>query len=96
MRFGLSEEQTLLKDNVNRFLEDNVPLDKVREYADGGSDASIWQGLSDLGIPALLIPEEFGGVGLKPLDAAIVAESQGHHIAPVSYTHLTLPTIRSV
>ena len=82
MRFGLSEEQTLLKDNVNRFLEDNVPLDKVREYADGGSDASIWQGLSDLGIPALLIPEEFGGVGLKPLDAAIVAESLGHHIAP--------------
>ena len=82
MRFGLSEEQTLLKDNVNRFLEDNMPLDKVREYADGGSDASIWQGLSDLGIPALLIPEEFGGVGLKPLDAAIVAESLGHHIAP--------------
>ena len=29
MRIGLSEEQTLLKDNVNRFLEDNVPLDKV-------------------------------------------------------------------
>ena len=82
MRFGLSEEQTLLKDNVNRFLDDNVPLDKVREYADGGSDVSIWQGLSDLGIPALLIPEEFGGVGLKPLDAAIVAESLGHHIAP--------------
>ena len=82
MRFGLSEEQTLLKDNVNRFLEDNVPLDKVREYADGGSDSTIWQGLSDLGIPALLIPEEFGGVGLKPLDAAIVAESLGQHIAP--------------
>ena len=33
MRFGLSEEQTLLKDNVNRFLEDNVPLDKVRELS---------------------------------------------------------------
>ena len=82
MRFGLSEEQTLLKDNVNRFLEDNVPLDKVREYADGGSDSTIWQGLSDLGIPALLTPEEFGGVGLKPLDAAIVAESLGQHIAP--------------
>ena len=29
MRFGLSEEQTLLKDQVNIFLEDNVPLDKV-------------------------------------------------------------------
>ena len=35
MQFGLSEEQTLLLDNVNRFLDDNSPLDRVRAYADG-------------------------------------------------------------
>ena len=34
MRFGLSEEQTLLKDNVNRFLEDNMPLILFLNYLD--------------------------------------------------------------
>ena len=66
MRFGLSEEQILLQDNINRFLTDQVALDAVRAYADGGADTTIWQGLTDLGIPALLIAEDHGGVGLKP------------------------------
>ena len=82
MQFGLSEEQTLLLDNVNRFLDDNSPLDRVRAYADGGDDADIWAGLAELGVPALLIPEAKGGIGLNPLDAAIVAQSLGAHITP--------------
>ena len=82
MQFGLSEEQVLLQDNVNRFLSDNVPLERVRKYAEDGSDADVWQGLTELGIPALLIPEEHGGLGMTPMDAAIVAESIGYHVAP--------------
>lgn len=85
MQFGLSEEQILLQDNVNRFLDDNSPLDRVRAYADGGADADIWTGLAELGIPALLIPEAHGGIGLQPLDAAIVAECLGSHIAPTPF-----------
>ena len=82
MQFGLSEEQILLQDNVLRFLADNVPLDAVRAYADGGDDGEIWAGLTALGIPALLVAEEHGGVGLSPLDAMIVAEALGYHAAP--------------
>ena len=82
MRFGLSEEQTLLKDTIDRFLADRVPLDAVRAYADGGSDNEIWAGLTELGIPALLVPEAAGGLGLTPLDAAVVAESLGYHVCP--------------
>ena len=85
MQFGLSEEQVLLQDNVARFLTDNVPLDAVRAYADGGDDAAIWQGLSELGVAALLIPEEAGGIGLTPLDAAIVAECLGYSTAPTPF-----------
>jgi alkylation response protein AidB-like acyl-CoA dehydrogenase len=85
MQFGLSEEQILLQDNVNRFLDDNTPLDRVRAYADGGNDPDIWAGLAELGVPALLIPEEQGGIGLQPLDAAIVAECLGSHIAPTPF-----------
>lgn len=82
MQFGLSEEQTLLQDTINRFLADHADLNAVRAYAEGGSDAAIWQGLTELGIPALLIAEEHGGLGLAPLDAAIVAESLGYYTAP--------------
>ena len=85
MQFGLSEEQILLQDNVNRFLDDNSPLDRVRNYADGGEDSDIWAGLAELGIPALLIPEAQGGIGLQPMDAAIVAECLGSHIAPAPF-----------
>ncbi|XOV84852.1 MAG: acyl-CoA dehydrogenase family protein [bacterium] len=82
MQFGLSEEQVLLQDNVNRFLDDHASLDAVRAYAEGGDDTAIWQGLTELGVPALLIAEEHGGIGLAPLNAAIVAEAMGYHTAP--------------
>ena len=87
MEFGLSEEQVLLQDSVNRFLKDHSSLDRVRQFADGGETRAtdLVQGLTELGINSLLIPENYGGVGLGPLDAAIVAESLGYNIAPVAY-----------
>lgn len=83
MQFGLSEEQTLLQDSVNRFLSDQVDLDEVRKVADGEkAEADVWSGLVDLGISSLLISETNGGLGLNSLDAAIVAESLGYHVTP--------------
>ncbi len=83
MEFGLSQEQILLQDSINKFLTDQVPLDTVRQVATGDtSDAQVWQGLADMGIPGLLIPEAHGGVGLGMLDAAIVAECLGYHVTP--------------
>lgn len=83
MEFGLSEEQTLLVDSTKRFLTDQVSLDVVRAVAAGEqSDKNIWAGLTDLGIPALLVPEADGGVGLKAIDAALVAEALAYHVTP--------------
>jgi alkylation response protein AidB-like acyl-CoA dehydrogenase len=83
MQFGLSQEQTLLQDSVNKYLNDQVGLDKVRTVAAGDtSDAAIWQGLSELGIPGLMISEANGGVGLGALDAAVISECLGYHAAP--------------
>lgn len=83
MEFGLSQEQILLQDSLVKFLNDQVPLDKVRQIAAGESrDAEVWQGLAELGIPSLLIAEEQGGVGLGSLDAAVIAECLGYHVTP--------------
>lgn len=83
MEFGLSQEQTFLQSTVNRFLTDQVPLQTVREFAAGATDdAAIWQGLTALGIPGLMIPGALGGVGLGSLDAAVIAECLGYHVTP--------------
>ena len=83
MEFGLSSEQTLLQDSVNRYLGEQLPLDAVRQVASGDRpDSEVWSGLADLGIPGLLISESNGGLGLSSMDAAIVAESLGYHVTP--------------
>ncbi len=83
MEFGLSSEQILLQDSINRFLREQVTLAEVRKIAsDDINDASVWQGLADLGVPGLIISEANGGLGLSALDAAVVAECLGYHVTP--------------
>ena len=87
MEFALSEEQRMLQDSVRRFLEQNSPLDKVRLAAGNTHTVqrSLWAGASELGIPGMLIPEDFGGMGLGFLDAAIVYEMFGRYVAPLPF-----------
>ncbi|MFT5692354.1 MAG: alkylation response protein AidB-like acyl-CoA dehydrogenase [Oceanicoccus sp.] len=86
MEFGLSQEQRLLQDMVNKFLNEQVTLDSVRNVANGNHcDASIWQGLAELGIAGLMIPEDFGGVGLNALDAVVISECLGYHVTPTPF-----------
>lgn len=87
MEFGLSEDQRLMQDSVNRTLEKVSPLDRVRQAAEGREDYArdIWAALVDLGVPGMIIPEDEGGMGLKLLDAALVSEALGRHIAPVPF-----------
>ncbi len=87
MEFGLSEEQRLLGDSVAKMLEDASPLDHVREAAANRTQsAAVQTALTDLGAPALLVPEEFGGLGLGMLDAALIQEALGGHVSPASFT----------
>ncbi len=86
MEFALSQDQKMMQDSVNRTLDRICPLDRVRKAADANEFAEdVWLALAELGIPGLLIPEQFGGVGLKLLDAALVSEALGRHVAPVPF-----------
>jgi alkylation response protein AidB-like acyl-CoA dehydrogenase len=93
MEFGLSQEQTLLTDSIARYLATEAPLDRVRRFAREQDDADLWAGLTGLGVPALLVPEAAGGVGLACIDAALVAEQLGYHATPSPFlgTAVALP-----
>ena len=87
MEFGLSEQQEYLRETVTRLLGDHAGLDRARRFIDGGEQraADLWQELTALGVPGLLIDEAHGGVGLSLLDAATVAQCLGAAIAPVPF-----------
>ena len=87
MRFALSEDQTLLQDSLVRTLADLSPLDRVRRFADGGETSApdIWQGLSDLGLPGLMIGAEYGGLELGLVEAMLAAEALGGVVAPTPF-----------
>lgn len=87
MEFALTEEQEMLQDSVRRYLEDKLPLDRVREVADAGPATAVdaWAGLVELGLTGILVPEEFGGAGMGLLDAALVQEALGANVTPAPF-----------
>ena len=83
MEFGLSQEQVILEESVRKFLSSEVPLDAVRAVASGETaDSLIWQGLAEMGLAGILIPEAHGGAGLGMLDAVVLAEALGYAACP--------------
>ena len=87
MEFGLSQEQEYLRDTLTRLLAEHAGLPRARRFADGGElrAQDLWDPLVGVGVPGLVIDEAHGGVGLSTLDAATVAQTLGHAIAPVPF-----------
>ena len=96
MEFGLSNDQSLLQNQVARFLKEKVPLDLVRAVAEGRqTDRIIWSELTELGLPGIMIEENLGGLGLGLLDASIIAERIGYGATPSPYltSAIIAPTV---
>ena len=92
MEFALSEDQRMLQDSLNGFLKDSAPLDTIRKIATGDEAASLAlaEGLDELGLAGLHVPEAHGGLGLGLLDACLVQESLGYAIAPSRFLATTV------
>lgn len=87
MNFLLSDDQREILEAVERYFAKALPAQKLHAIVDGdsGFDASLWQGLAEIGALGALVPEAHGGLGLEMIDAAIVAEAIGRVAAPVPY-----------
>lgn len=78
MDFRLSDDQLLLAESVREYLAGTHGPEVLRRLdADGPRDPAIWQGLVDMGLPGLLVPEEHGGLGLGLIEAALIAAECG-------------------
>ena len=80
MNLGVSAEQRELRDSVRRFLAERAPLTRVRELMEtaDGIDPDVWRQVStQLGLPGIAVPEEYGGAGFSFAEQAIVLEELG-------------------
>lgn len=78
MDFRFTEDQLTLTETVRDYLAGTHGPEVLRRLdAEGPRDPAIWQGLVDMGLTALLVPEEHGGLGLGLVDAALIAAECG-------------------
>jgi len=87
MDLGLNQEQLMFEDALRRYLKESWSVDALRRFMESGQafDAALWQGLLDLGVPGLMVPQQYGGSGLGMLDAVVAAEQLGAAAAPVPF-----------
>lgn len=91
MNFDFSDEQKQFGEQVKRLLGKTAPLSEARRALDGDIAYSqpAWQGLAELGCQAIMIPEEYGGLGFGVLELCVAAEQIGRALAP-------LPSLSSI
>lgn len=79
MNFGLTEEQQLLEESVNKYVNDRFDLEKRRalEKSELGFEEENWNTLAELGWLALPFSEEMGGLGGDAVDLSILMNGVG-------------------
>lgn len=79
MDFSFTDEQQMLLDTTRRFIAERYDFEfrkQVRESSEGWS-RDTWMQLADLGLLALIIPEEDGGIGAGVIGAMLVGNAMG-------------------
>jgi acyl-CoA dehydrogenase len=83
-----TEEHRALRSSVRSFLAAASPESEVRRLAEtpDGFDPEVWRQLSEmLGLPGLVVPEEFGGSGAGFVELGIVLEEMGRVLFPAPF-----------
>lgn len=91
MDFQPTEDQKALREGIRSFCEGEIPNERFPELEKSkGFDRALWDELAEMGVFALRLPEEKGGVGLGYSDAVLVFEELGRRLVPgpLVWTHL--------
>lgn len=87
MDFSFTEEQTLLRDQVAKFMRDKYDFEtrKTIVGSEVGRRADYWAEMAEMGVFMTPFPEEMGGLGGSPVDVMIVMEEIGASLAVDPY-----------
>lgn len=79
MNFSLSEEQTLLRDSLTRFVQREYSFEKRRaiQKSPEGYSRAVWGQLAEMGVLGLPFSEEYGGFGGGAAETLIVMQAIG-------------------
>src|SRR2546430_15076522 len=72
--FELSDEQRLLQDTVRAFVDERVLPSAVQNDIDHHLDMDAIEGMAELGVLGIVVPEEYGGAGLDFVCEALACE----------------------
>ncbi|MBL7492106.1 acyl-CoA dehydrogenase [Frankia sp. AgB1.9] len=92
MSIGLTEEHSALAASVRGFVTRHAPSTATRAELDQyavGKPVPYWDGLVELGLTSLHLPEEFAGAGAGYVELAVALEETARGLVP---GHL-LPTV---
>ncbi|WP_329340293.1 acyl-CoA dehydrogenase family protein [Streptomyces sp. NBC_00663] len=84
MRLVLDREQRAFADSLEALLTGADTPSVVREWSRGehGSGRALWVRLAAAGVFALAAPEEYDGVGVRPVELAVAFMALGRHAVP--------------
>ncbi|MCJ7670891.1 MAG: acyl-CoA/acyl-ACP dehydrogenase [Acidimicrobiia bacterium] len=83
MELEFTSDQEELRDGVHAMLARECPISLVRALVeDDVPTDGLWKQMAELGWPALTVPENLGGLGLGPVELAVVVEELGRVLAP--------------
>ena len=88
MTFAPTDEQRELAQVVRKFLDDKAPPSSVRRLMESsdGFDSATWEQMAkELGLPALHIPEQYGGMGFSFVELGLVLEETGRALLCAPY-----------
>ncbi|MBL6851794.1 MAG: acyl-CoA dehydrogenase family protein [Alphaproteobacteria bacterium] len=91
MDFSYTEEQTLLRNSVAKYLADNYKFETWRKFtrSEAGRDPNHWKQFAELGLLAAALPEEHGGLGGGVVESSVIMEEFGRALVVEPY----LPTV---
>ena len=87
MDLSFTEDQELIKNSVEKFINDNYAFEKRRKIIAGskGFDEKIWKSFSELGWLALTFPVKYGGFGGGLIDLMILMKEFGRALVVEPY-----------
>lgn len=91
MDFEPTEDQAALAELAAKILRDLCTPEALRAHEQSGDPtlAAAWSTFAEADLLGVALPESIGGGGYGVLEAALVAEQVGRHVAPIPYVPTT-------